>query len=965
MGILRKGIALWDGVWYNVDATQTNIFFLIMGEYSGNRCFLSLLIPMIRKRVCVATMRDAFFAVRRFHWDALFYCVPKKYIFYTRCNMGKRLLSVLMVCCMLTTIFPLSVFAVDTEADTVVTTTDGEEKSEYTVTFNADGKLTKVTVPAGETVAKPKNPKKGGLFNDFAGWTTSAEGGTAFDFDTPVTGDITLYAQWSGVDTTTASIWQGYVESLEDGKEAITYTVKFDLNYDGATDTPADQKIKSGECAVKPIDPTRSGYYFDGWYSDSKCIDVYNFSTPIKANICLYACWTTEGTDDAGDQADTEVTPDDIYILSADFNEVIAESNTLVKFHVNSTLTISHFELFMDGVSTGVYLYDDGDVSANSDDIPLDGCYSGSYAINIAEERDVMFTAKAVVGSTPIETEAYAIFVYYELSDSEIAEIETINETIQTIINNVRENNTFEEESKTLTLIHESILEYLINLQNDEIIDCIIEDKINNIITYKYTKNGINGGIRYSKWNNTSQDYAEGEVGNGVSSNSSSSTESVTPTNVVDIDYITYKEKALLLCYEQAVTGWNGGTFEDTTSNLHNLLDNAGFVSNAKYSVTVSDFINMQDYDYINISCHGSYLSVWTGPFTLEKTPVICTPERATKDSRKTYSADLKKHRIEEIGGEYYIRPTFFEHYYNDKPLKANIVSLGCCQGAFTDELVNSIIAAGASTVTAYSDIVYTAYDYFLSAKVLEEMCTGDSITVALDVAKEQYGVDDLVWGANQRDNGNQNFNTLKNERAVCNIYGNSSTTIHSTLRNGYFDDSFGLMSNNLIAWKTYGDARSIYKLSGLKAQSFPKMAIISSGFGSMNDETTSCIYQTVLVPEGVQTIEFMYDIISEEPMEYVGTMFNDIFTVDLLSTDGTILDNLAYESINTSTWYAVDGIDFPYGDDTTFHTRWKTISSNAIEKYTGQLVVIRFTVHDAGDSIYDTAAIIDSISIK
>ena len=142
-------------------------------------------------------------------------------------------------------------------------------------------------------------------------------------------------------------------------------------------------------------------------------------------------------------------------------------------------------------------------------------------------------------------------------------------------------------------------------------------------------------------------------------------------------------------------------------------------------------------------------------------------------------------------------------------------------------------------------------------------------------------------------------------------------------------------------------------------------MAIISSGFGSLDGETTSYIYQTFLVPAEANNITFSYDVVSEEPMEYVGSIYNDTFKVEFLDPDGNVLEPLATESVNTSTWYAVDGIDFPGGDETTYHTRWKTVTSTAISKYRSQLVVLRISVEDAGDSIYDTAALIDSVVIN
>ncbi|MDR0425340.1 MAG: InlB B-repeat-containing protein, partial [Clostridiales Family XIII bacterium] len=70
----------------------------------------------------------------------------------------------------------------------------------YTVTFDADGGTpapAAQTVVAGEKATSPQIPLK--QASRFNGWYTAATGGTLFDFDTPITGNITLYAHWGGV----------------------------------------------------------------------------------------------------------------------------------------------------------------------------------------------------------------------------------------------------------------------------------------------------------------------------------------------------------------------------------------------------------------------------------------------------------------------------------------------------------------------------------------------------------------------------------------------------------------------------------------------------------------------------------------------------------------------------------------------------------------------------------------------
>jgi uncharacterized repeat protein (TIGR02543 family) len=56
------------------------------------------------------------------------------------------------------------------------------------------------------------------------------------------------------------------------------------------------QTILSGSAATRPANPTKTGYTFDNWYSDSDLTAVYNFSTAVTAEITLYAKWNAQGS---------------------------------------------------------------------------------------------------------------------------------------------------------------------------------------------------------------------------------------------------------------------------------------------------------------------------------------------------------------------------------------------------------------------------------------------------------------------------------------------------------------------------------------------------------------------------------------------------------------------------------------------------------------------------------------------
>lgn len=87
------------------------------------------------------------------------------------------------------------------------------------------------------------------------------------------------------------------ISRLAEIDKAITYTVSFDSN--GGSDVAA-QKVKGGEVATKPANPTKDGASFDGWYTDSALTAEYDFSTPVQANFTLYAKWNESGSSSGG-----------------------------------------------------------------------------------------------------------------------------------------------------------------------------------------------------------------------------------------------------------------------------------------------------------------------------------------------------------------------------------------------------------------------------------------------------------------------------------------------------------------------------------------------------------------------------------------------------------------------------------------------------------------------------------------
>lgn len=135
------------------------------------------------------------------------------------------------------------------------------------VTFDSKGgsAVDAANVASGEKVAKPEDPTKEGLV--FSGWFTDEGLTAAYDFDTPVTTDLTLYAKWINAKKLTLN-----------------------LNYEGAPEATV-LDVEGGVALTAPKTPARAGWFFGGWYKEAKCTNAVDFAEGIAADTTIYAKW--------------------------------------------------------------------------------------------------------------------------------------------------------------------------------------------------------------------------------------------------------------------------------------------------------------------------------------------------------------------------------------------------------------------------------------------------------------------------------------------------------------------------------------------------------------------------------------------------------------------------------------------------------------------------------------------------
>ena len=139
--------------------------------------------------------------------------------------------------------------------------------------FNAKGHGTAPYVQPlsiGDKVSRPDDLTAEGY--TFGGWFTDSECTNAYDFDTAITGGLTLYAKWT----------------------PITYTITYNLD-GGTADNPTSYTIESDSFTLS--NPTKDGFTFAGWTeteNDEPRITV-TIQQGSTGNLEFTAAWTKNG----------------------------------------------------------------------------------------------------------------------------------------------------------------------------------------------------------------------------------------------------------------------------------------------------------------------------------------------------------------------------------------------------------------------------------------------------------------------------------------------------------------------------------------------------------------------------------------------------------------------------------------------------------------------------------------------
>jgi subtilisin family serine protease len=175
-----------------------------------------------------------------------------------------------------------------------------------------------------------------------------------------------------------------------------------------------------------------------------------------------------------------------------------------------------------------------------------------------------------------------------------------------------------------------------------------------------------------------------------------------------------------------------------------------------------------------------------------------------------------------------------------------------------------------------------------------------------------------------------------------------------------------GSFEGGLETWSPQGTVLVVPRLGPIVPSAGQRMLELSTGPDAA--EVQASVRKVMQLPanalrNGKVDLSLKYDFVTEEYPEYVGSEFNDTMLIVVRLPNGEAW-TLADESVNSTNWTPVSGIDFPGGDSTVGQSGWKSASTSIPAAALGGSGEITIEVFDVGDEIYDSVGLIDVVRL-
>lgn len=204
-------------------------------------------------------------------------------------------------------------------------------------------------------------------------------------------------SQASQEDSTPGSAYSKPNPGNSDSAQAVTYQVVFMIDSEFSS---AVQTVVKGNKANKPADPSKEGYLFVGWYTDSSLTTPFTFDTIIESDTTVFAKWTPKAP-----ETDETIEYTVVEGAAQKWTKDTASNIIIrVKRNINDNTTIKHFvALQIDGkalIKDTDYTVSEGSIIVSVKPATLQNLANGIHRVTFVFDDGKAETTLTIVENT-------------------------------------------------------------------------------------------------------------------------------------------------------------------------------------------------------------------------------------------------------------------------------------------------------------------------------------------------------------------------------------------------------------------------------------------------------------------------------------------------------------------------------------------------------------------------------------
>ncbi len=639
-----------------------------------------------------------------------------------------------------------------------------------------------------------------------------------------------------------------------------------------------------------------------------------------------------------------------------------ARMKALPGIEINDTVIL--MKVAANGMETEVgRMFDNGDLYSSGDEIKGDKTYSGKFYITETQSGEIHFKAVASTkGSSDraFQSEPVGFQVYVDIDGGDMHDLFAIQEeaTVQltTYLNGSQDN---------ITAAVDQLVQWL--RARPEI--ATVEQDGVTAIEIKYTS-GLMGGIIISLLGDDGLSDTRGGLAPERTGKAAERAKSATIPLAMQTRGKNMNESLTTKAFDPNTIGNRNvfiyAAFEASWRNnerqhIINILDSlecGDFPVNdyTNQQADIARLYDMTSYGMVVLATHGSGggKALLTGeiadttlpayqtykPMMLGAQPKIGISKNMTIS--KTGTVVTKK-------DVYKVYASFISALPGEFP--QSVILCNACGSDKTPPLREAFLGKGAKTYYGFSESVDGAF------------CVPVSRDVFITLAKN---------GKKTGEVSKINTTWPNPPNPTFRLQGSADMRYTLQMINGNFEEG-------VMGWTRNGDGRFISQLGFISPPEGSYMGIISTGLGYTTE--TGRLSQSFNVPQEASQLTLQWNFLSEEFLEYIGSAYQDRFelvviteesgedilfsrTVDGIASEfGASAPSEEYPDGIPGDLIAVSpGIVFDQGD--VYMTGWQT-GTFSLAAYKGKCITLVLRCTDVGDSVYDTAILLDQIVIN